>query len=154
MQTTRENKHQKDLRMTFGKLRSSPFILRNLQKVLMALALLPWLSIAIAQPVPKVICLIPDPPGVSPFWTQTIEIMRAVAEDLEIHYGLDFAQEPGVISQTQFKPIIASNAEEYRKKLNNLNWRQIDFKRFSKKYNPRLKNHDFTLDELLNSPET
>src|SRR5690606_34879675 len=70
--------------MTFGTLRSSPFILRNLQKFLMALALWPWLSIATAQPAPKVTFLVHDPPGVSPFWTQTIDIMKAAAEDLKI----------------------------------------------------------------------
>lgn len=67
----------------------------------------------------------------------------------DYHYGLDFVHEPGLIWQTQLKPVVASNAEEYREKLNNLDWRKIDFRQFSKKYNSDLKNYNFSLDALL-----
>jgi ABC-type sugar transport system substrate-binding protein len=69
----------------------------------------------------------------------------------DYHYGLDFAEESGVVMHTQLKPITGGNAAEYRDKLSNLDWRKIDFKRFSKKYNPELKSYDFTLDQLLDA---
>lgn len=69
----------------------------------------------------------------------------------DYHYGLDFAETQGVVMQTQLKPITGSNAAEYRDMLRDLDWRKIDFKRFSKKYNPGLKSYDFTLDQLLDT---
>ncbi|HEX7028243.1 MAG TPA: ABC transporter substrate-binding protein [Gammaproteobacteria bacterium] len=67
----------------------------------------------------------------------------------DYHYGFDFAEEPGLVSQTQLRPVDTTNVEEYREKLNDLDWRQIDFKQFSKKYNRNLKDYDFSLDALL-----
>lgn len=69
----------------------------------------------------------------------------------DYHYGLDFAKTQGVMIQTQLKPVTGDNAAGYRDKLSNLDWRKIDFKRFSKKYNPELKSYDFTLDQLLDT---
>ena len=43
--------------------------------------------------------------------------------------------------------------EVVKLELNDLDWRQIDFKQFSKKYNADLKNYDFTLTDLLHNKE-
>lgn len=80
-----------------------------------------------------------------------LEGVKALILVHDYHYGFDFAKELGVVMHTQLKPITSDNAEAYREKLNNLDWGQIDFKRFSKKYNPALKDYDFTLDQLLDS---
>lgn len=83
--------------------------------------------------------------------THFLEGAKALLLVHDYHYGLDFAQKPGVVMRTQLKPVTASNAEEYREKLSNLDWRKIDFTQFSKKYNAGLRSYDFTLGELLDS---
>lgn len=67
-----------------SRLNQESFTVRCLQGILMSIALLPWLSIAFAQPAPKVAFFVPSAPGVSPFWEQMTEAVQAAAEDLEI----------------------------------------------------------------------
>lgn len=69
----------------------------------------------------------------------------------DYHYGIDFVNETGVEMQTPMRAITAENAKEFLSKLHKLDWHKIDFKRFSKKYHPELKNHNYSLDELLGS---
>lgn len=64
---------------------------RYLQRFLILIAVLPWLSLAFSQPAPKVTFFVPDPPGTSPFWEQTIKVMRAAAEDLNVDLHLVFS---------------------------------------------------------------
>jgi ABC-type sugar transport system substrate-binding protein len=69
----------------------------------------------------------------------------------DYHYGIDFAEDTGVETLTQLQPITKDNAEEYLDILQHLDWREIDFKHFSKKYNTKLKTYDLSLDVLLAS---
>lgn len=72
----------------------------------------------------------------------------------DYHYGIDFADDPGMEILTQMQPITKDNAEEYLDVLQKLDWHKVDFKRFSKKHNPKLKTYDLSLDALLDSMET
>lgn len=69
----------------------------------------------------------------------------------DYHYGIDFADDPGVTSTTMMSAITADNVQTYLKRFNNPDWSKIDFKKFSKKYNPALKKYDFSLKTLLNA---
>jgi ABC-type sugar transport system substrate-binding protein len=66
----------------------------------------------------------------------------------DYHYGIDFADDPGVKSTTKMSAITADNVQTYLKRFNNPDWNKIDFKQFSKKYNPSLKKYDFYLETL------
>lgn len=78
-----------------------------------------------------------------------LEGARALILIHDYHHGIDFANEPGVEMQTPMKPITVDNAEEYLHRLNKLDWHKVDFRQFSKKYNPELKTYDLSLDVLL-----
>jgi ABC-type sugar transport system substrate-binding protein len=67
----------------------------------------------------------------------------------DYHHGIDFVDKPGVEMQTRMKAITTDNAEEYLQTLSKLDWSKIDFRKFSKKYNPGLENYDLSLDVLL-----
>lgn len=69
------------------------------------------------------------------------------------YHGIDFADELGVEMETQLGLITADNAREYLNKLSKADWRQVDFKQFSKKYNPGLKRYNLTLETLLKNLE-
>lgn len=69
----------------------------------------------------------------------------------DYHYGIDFADDPGVKSTTKMSAITADNVQTYLKRFNNPDWNKIDFKQFSKKYNPSLKKYDFSLETLLDA---
>lgn len=69
----------------------------------------------------------------------------------DYHYNLDFAGHPGIKTHTRLQAVTTDNIKQHLRRLSGLDWRKIDFKRFSKKYNPGLKNYDFSLDALLNS---
>lgn len=71
----------------------------------------------------------------------------------DYHYGIDFAQDPGISSTTEMRAITADNVQNYIEQLRNPDWSKIDFKQFSKKYNPALKKYDFSLKTLLNAFE-
>jgi ABC-type sugar transport system substrate-binding protein len=69
----------------------------------------------------------------------------------DYHYGIDFADDPGVRSMTSMHSVTSDTVEDYKEKLSNPDWSRIDFKRFSKKYNPDLKKYDFSLQALLSA---
>lgn len=69
----------------------------------------------------------------------------------DYHYGIDFADDPGTISTTRMSAITADNVQTYIKRFDKPDWSKIDFKRFSKKYNPSLKKYDFSLQTLLDA---
>lgn len=62
--------------------------------------------------------------------------------------GKDFASEK-VSWKTQMRPITAANVDYYEKKLKQENWRKINFRKFSKKYNPNVKKYDFRMQNIL-----
>lgn len=67
----------------------------------------------------------------------------------DYYYGIDFADNPGLESLTSLQVITQDNAQEYLDTLQQLDWREVDFRHFSKKYNTRLKTYDLSLDVLL-----
>lgn len=69
----------------------------------------------------------------------------------DYHYGIDFADDPGITSTTKMSAITADNVQTYLKRFNKPDWSKIDFKQFSKKYNPALKKYDFSLKTLLDA---
>lgn len=62
--------------------------------------------------------------------------------------GKDFASEK-VSWKTQMRPITYANVDYYGKKLNQANWKKINFRKFSKKYNPKVKKYDFRMQNIL-----
>ncbi|HEX7028240.1 MAG TPA: ABC transporter substrate-binding protein, partial [Gammaproteobacteria bacterium] len=80
-----------------------------------------------------------------------LEGAQALILIYDYHHGIDFAEGTGAEMQTAMKAVTAGNAEGYLHRLYELDWRKIDFKRFSKKHNPGLKDYDFSLDALLES---
>ena len=67
----------------------------------------------------------------------------------DYHHGIDFKVDLGTQILTSMQAITADNVQQYLSKFKDQNWNKIDFKRFSKKYNPALRNYDFSLDALL-----
>lgn len=67
----------------------------------------------------------------------------------DYHYGIDFAEDPGISSTTEMRAITADNVQNYIKWLRQPDWSKIDFKQFSKKYNSSLQRYDFSLGTLL-----
>ena len=61
--------------------------------------------------------------------------------------GKDFASE-STIMKTHMAPITAKNYSSYQSLLNQKNWTKINFKKFSKVYNPSVKKYNFNLSEL------
>lgn len=64
--------------------------------------------------------------------------------------GIDFASE-GATIRSRMQIINQSNVRRYVKTLGEQRWDNIDFRKLSKAYNPRLKKYDFSLAAILNS---
>ena len=69
----------------------------------------------------------------------------------DYHYGIDFADDPGVRSMTSMHSVTVDTVKDYKAKLGNPDWNRIDFKQFSKKHNPDIEKYDFSLQALLNA---
>ncbi len=62
--------------------------------------------------------------------------------------GKDFARY-GLQVRSKMYPITRRNADAYLQKLKSKNWHRINFKSFSRVYNPRIGKYDFGLSTLL-----
>jgi hypothetical protein len=69
----------------------------------------------------------------------------------DYHYNLSFTEQPGIKIHTRLQAVTTDNIKQHLNRLSGLDWCKIDFKQFSKKFNPGLKNYDFSLNALLNS---
>lgn len=69
------------------------------------------------------------------------------------YYGIDFVNDPGIDVETPMTAITTVNAAQYLHALNTIDWHKIDFRKYSKKYNPAMKHYDFSLDKLLDQQE-
>ncbi len=67
----------------------------------------------------------------------------------DYHYDIDFKEDLGTTIPTKMQLIDKHNVQEYLTKLGDRDWSKIDFKKFSKVYNARLKKYDFSLNNLL-----
>ncbi|WP_286239103.1 ABC transporter substrate-binding protein [Neptuniibacter halophilus] len=65
--------------------------------------------------------------------------------------GHDFANSEGLKMKTDMSLLSAENYQRYARLIEPATWSRIDFKRFSKVYNPQLKNYDFSLPSVLRS---
>ena len=64
----------------------------------------------------------------------------------DYHYGKDFI---GDMPTSTMYSIDKNNVEDYMKVFGNPDWNKIDFKQFSKIYNPSLKAYDFSLKAIF-----
>lgn len=69
------------------------------------------------------------------------------------HHGIDFADELGVEMLTQMEAVTNDNARKYLDRMSKMDWRKVDFKQFSKKYNTDLKSYNLTLEALFQNLE-
>lgn len=78
-----------------------------------------------------------------------LEGVKALVLIHDYHYGMDFEDESGLEMLTSLEMVTADNAEEYLHKMSAADWRKVDFKQFSKKYNAGIKSDNLTLDALF-----
>lgn len=67
----------------------------------------------------------------------------------DYHYGIDFAKSAGVRISTPLSSLNADNYEQYKGVILENRWEEIDFRRFSKKYNTELKSYNFNINQFL-----
>lgn len=68
----------------------------------------------------------------------------------DYHHGRDFAQEEGLeLHQSMFVLFSPMQAARFQKRFGSLDFRSIDFRRFSKVLSPQLKRYDFSFSQLL-----
>ncbi|MBK6905835.1 MAG: ABC transporter substrate-binding protein [Rhodocyclaceae bacterium] len=67
-------------------------------------------------------------------------------------HGIDFAADNGTeIKPEVFGAIDATNVDSYTRAFGEGNWSKLDFSRFSRKYNPKIRKYDFSLTSVMNS---
>lgn len=69
----------------------------------------------------------------------------------DYHEGIDFAENNNELEHqiNVFSIIDSSNANKYLKYFGDSDWDKIDFKKFSKVYNPDIKEYNFSLEEIF-----
>lgn len=68
--------------------------------------------------------------------------------------GIDFASSEGLEIQSEvFGALNIENIDAYIKNYGDQNWEKLDFKKFSKKLNPKLEKYDFSLKSVLKNSE-
>ncbi len=65
------------------------------------------------------------------------------------YHGVDFQKDTGAEFIVPLVAITKKNVDRYIRVLNSRYWHAIDFRRFSKKYNPELKQYNFSPDHIL-----
>ncbi|MBI3285848.1 MAG: ABC transporter substrate-binding protein [Burkholderiales bacterium] len=68
----------------------------------------------------------------------------------DYHHGRDFAGEGLEMAQSMFMLFSRAEAARFQARFGDLNFNRLDFRRYSKVYNPRLKRYDFNFRQLLN----
>ncbi|SHO49666.1 ABC transporter substrate-binding protein [Desulfopila aestuarii] len=69
----------------------------------------------------------------------------------DYHHGIDFIDDPW---KTSMFSIDATNVGKYLQIFGKQDWRQIDFRKFSKAYTPALKRYDFSLEAVIQQIES
>jgi ABC-type sugar transport system substrate-binding protein len=67
----------------------------------------------------------------------------------DYHHGKDFALEGVDLKMKIFNTLNSANINEYQLRFGDRNWQKIDFTKFSKVLNPKIKKYNFSLKELL-----
>lgn len=72
----------------------------------------------------------------------------------DYHKGVDFAGELGVKFHSPMYVVTSENIGRYQRLLEGMNWDDVDFTKFSKALNPKLKRYDFPamLNAILDTP--
>ncbi len=82
-------------------------------------------------------------------WTgHYLQTIAALVLLTDYYYGYDFARELGLQVKTPVFAITRSNIVSYKHLLNKQAWRQLDFKRLSKHYNPNIQRYNFSPEML------
>lgn len=68
----------------------------------------------------------------------------------DYYYGYDFADDSGTRIDTPLGALTTDNYESYQKIFAPDFWQEIDFRNFSKKYNPNLKKYNLKIDQFVN----
>lgn len=68
----------------------------------------------------------------------------------DYHNGKDFVEDTGASFRLPLGVITRSNVKQYLKALDSNRWSKLDFRKFSKVYNPDLKKYNFSPDILFN----
>lgn len=69
----------------------------------------------------------------------------------DYHKGIDFARELDVSFQSSMYAITTENIGQYSRLPEGVDWDKVDFTRFSKALNPKLKGYDFSLSGMFDS---
>lgn len=69
----------------------------------------------------------------------------------DYHKGIDFARELDVNFESSMYAITTQNVKQYSHLIDGMDWDKVDFTRFSKALNPRLRNYDFSLSMVFKS---
>ena len=64
-------------------------------------------------------------------------------------HGKDFASEGLELDQSMFTLFTPALATRYLERFGDMNFERIDFRRYSKALNPKLKRYDFNFKQLL-----
>lgn len=67
--------------------------------------------------------------------------------------GIDFKKELGSQIKLNMSLLSKKNVNKYLNKFTENDWNEIDFKKYSKHLNPKLKKYDFSIDTLFNNLE-
>lgn len=67
----------------------------------------------------------------------------------DYHHGFDFAETTGVRMSTPLNVMNAGNHEQYKALFEDGGWKKIDFRKFSKKYNPQLRSYNFNIRQFI-----
>lgn len=68
----------------------------------------------------------------------------------DYHHGRDFATEEGLeLDQSMFVLFTPNLADRYLERYGDMHFERVDFRRFSKVLNPKLKRYDFSFRQLL-----
>jgi ABC-type sugar transport system substrate-binding protein len=67
----------------------------------------------------------------------------------DYHHGIDFRDDTGVNIMTTMSALDGGNIKEYLKKSGDGSWSTVDFKNFSKYYNPKLSKYNFSINALI-----
>lgn len=78
-----------------------------------------------------------------------VEGAWALVMIFDYDHGIDFKQDPGVRSETRMGAVTANNVETYLKFLANPDWKRVNFRHYSKFYNPALKHYHFDIESLF-----
>lgn len=72
----------------------------------------------------------------------------------DYHKGVDFAGELGVKFHSPMYVVTSDNIDRYQRLFEGMNWEDVDFTKFSKALNPKLKRYDFPamLNAVLDTP--